>query len=150
MASKVTSLPKHVIANALSRNLDRARANFRTTLYDAFRDAVIEHGRATGAPQSRVDARLAAVQTMLARAEQTPEVTVILQGATIDQVNDAIREAAFKWWLHAMLAILDELPSILGDDAAKAQQTPKPEEVIFGDCWTELQPSILGDDNTEG
>lgn len=63
--------------------------------------------------QSR-DERLVAIEGMLARAEQTPGVTLILQEATLDQVNDAVREAAFKWWLHAMLTILDALPAILG------------------------------------
>lgn len=121
MRDNVTSFPKHITQKALASNLDRARANFRTTLYAEFRKAVIDHGRANGIPQARVDERLAAVEAMIARAERTPEVRVILDGATIDQVNDAIGEAAFKWWLHAMLAILDELPAILGSDCPKQE-----------------------------
>lgn len=112
--SDIVSFPKHVSQRAVAANFDRALTTFRTTLHDEFRNAVINHGRANGTPQDRIDERLVAIEGMLARAEQTPGVTLILQEATLDQVNDAVREAAFKWWLHAMLTILDALPAILG------------------------------------
>lgn len=115
MRDNVTSFPKHITQKALASNLDRARANFHTTLHEAFRNAVIDHARANGVPQALVDQRLTALEAMLERAEQTPAVTLIFQ--TEEQLNYAIREAAFRWWLHAILTVLDELPAVLGNSS---------------------------------